>query len=234
MKNKVAFKTIDNQILVFRIDKTKNEKIENNKEKIVQVYSFAVEQYNYARNNKVSNQIYGFDESVCFSCPFKGIKGKCYTHKYGQTSGFFSLLRSLPNLDEIDFLPANCPDDLLNKIAGKYVRFGTYGEPTILPINWIKNICEVSKNWTGYTHRFVELLDTDYKKYFMASVENEVLHSIATDNGWRTFYVTKSKVSSLVHCPASKENDKGTNCSKCGLCSGSEGKGKKSVFILEH
>jgi hypothetical protein len=41
-------------------------------------------------------------------------------------------------------------------------------------------------------------------------------------------------VQGIVNCPASKEQGLKSNCSKCGLCSGTQGKGNKSVYTIEH
>jgi hypothetical protein len=46
-------------------------------------------------------------------------------------------------------------------------------------------------------------------------------------DGQNLFVINKAKT-------ASKEMGFKTNCAKCGLCSGTEGKGKKDIKILEH
>jgi hypothetical protein len=44
----------------------------------------------------------------------------------------------------------------------------------------------------------------------------------------------KVDIDNFTPCPAAKETGKKSSCEKCGLCSGTSGKGKKSVQILEH
>jgi hypothetical protein len=70
----------------------------------------------------------------------------------------------------------------------------------------------------------------------MASVHSKEEERIAALIGYRSFVAVKESEipTTFVHCPASKEMDYASNCSKCGLCSGTNGKGNKSVQILEH
>ena len=112
------------------------------------------------------------------------------------------------------------------------MRFGSYGEPTLIPFNLVEAICNEAKNWTGYTHQWSR--KKEYNKYFMASTHNLIQEQFASQLGFRSFVASPIPLPSLVSCPASKESGFVSNCSKCGLCSGSLGKGKKSVIILEH
>ena len=113
-----------------------------------------------------------------------------------------------------------------------YIRFGTYGEPSLIPIELVKKIVGVSKTWTGYTHQWSKDWAREYSKYFMAS-----RHEVANASGWRSFLAVQTEqhqVSNAVGCPASKEGGYKSNCASCGLCSGILGKGRKDVKILLH
>jgi hypothetical protein len=69
----------------------------------------------------------------------------------------------------------------------------------------------------------------------MASVHNEAQALFASKQGWKSFIATKEALAKpFVNCPASEEAGFKSTCSKCGLCSGNEGKGQKSVWILQH
>jgi hypothetical protein len=61
--------------------------------------------------------------------------------------------------------------DILKAAAGRFVRFGTYGEPSLLPIELTRTICAVAKNWTGYTHQYKQR--AEFAPYFMASTHSE-------------------------------------------------------------
>jgi hypothetical protein len=141
------------------------------------------------------------------------------------------MLRSLPELDKIPELPNELPAELLTMCKDRYVRFGTYGEPIFIPENWVKGIANVAKSWTGYTHAWASNLWS--RDYFMASVESSDTYEKASILGFRVFYVAQS-TKKLVNCPASKEGNRKANCSDCGLCSGNMGKGRKSVYIIQH
>lgn len=237
---------LNNTIQVFRLGKTTNKKISNN-DKIVQTYTFSVDQFNYIKNcidnNKkpIFKKFFALDAKNCFDCPFsvnsnKG--GKCYTHKVMQYSGFVSMLKSIVNefstLDKISTYNQSHTIELLNMAKNRYIRFGTYGEPTMHPLELVSSMVEVSKSWTGYTHQYMR--KPQYNKFFMASTHNQ-LQANNTKNkfGFRSFIAVKSIGESIgVICPASKEAGYKSNCSSCGLCSGIIGKGKKDVVILEH
>jgi hypothetical protein len=73
----------------------------------------------------------------------------------------------------------------------------------------------------------------------MASTHNLIEASQASKLGYRSFMAVnelkgKNIFVDLVNCPASKEAGFKADCIKCGLCSGTKGKGKKSVQILNH
>ena len=230
---------VKDAILVFRLGKSTNGKISAGKDKILQVYSFSDAQLNYV-SESVKNgvkinakQFFDLAESVCFDCPFRGYL-KCYTHKYQQYSGFLSMLKSIArefkNVQEIpsiDLLESRIVD--LSK--DKYIRFGTYGEPTLLPLNLVSDMVKASKSHTGYTHQWAK--KTDYSAFFMASTHNEGQAKMASKLGFRSFIASDKTLENAVVCPASNEAGFKSTCEKCGLCSGKR-KGTKNIQILEH
>ena len=68
----------------------------------------------------------------------------------------------------------------------------------------------------------------------MASTHNQEEANAAREIDYRSFIATKDGSEDAVGCPASSEMGFKSNCAKCGLCSGTEGKGKKDIKILEH
>jgi hypothetical protein len=239
----------DDTLQVFRLDKTSNAKISSGNEKIVQSYTFSIDQFNYVNKTLKAGKkleqktFFGHDAKNCFDCPFSMNQngGGCYTHKYMQYSGFVSMIKSIiREFESIDNIPSyNCEieAELIKISTDRYVRFGSYGEPSLHPIEVVKTMTEVAKSWTGYTHQYFR--KPEYAPYFMASVHNERQAATAnTKFNYRSFVVSDhDDVENIVHCPASKEMGFKSNCSACGLCSGTSGtsgKGKKSVLILEH
>ena len=229
-----------NALIVFTFGKTSNKKIATPTEKIVQTYSFSREQYEISKGNTTMRTFFEMDASVCFDCPFSVSNGAklqaCYTHKPIQYSGFLSSLRSIAKKyskwEDIPELNADVQSQIVQQSQDKYVRFGSYGEPSLIPIELVRSIVSVSKSWTGYTHQWNQ--KPEYADYLMASVHTLAMQKVAEGKGWRSFVASKDKQDTLVNCPASKEQGFKSNCSKCGLCSGSKGKGNKSVYIIEH
>ena len=230
---------VKDAILVFRLGKSTNGKISAGKDKILQVYSFSDAQLNYV-SESVKNgvkinakQFFDLAESVCFDCPFRGYL-KCYTHKYQQYSGFLSMLKSIArefkNVQEIPSIHL-LESRIVDLSKDKYIRFGTYGEPTLLPLNLVSDMVKASKSHTGYTHQWAK--KTDYSAFFMASTHNEGQAKMASKLGFRSFIASNKTLENAVVCPASNEAGFKSTCEKCGLCSGQR-KGTKNIQILEH
>jgi hypothetical protein len=237
---KKAVFRVGDTITLITFGKTSNAKIATPNEIVAQTFHFSREQYEVAQGKPSMKEFFSHDGKVCFDCPFAVSNGAklsaCYTHKVMQYSGFLSSIRSIAKqYSEFNLMPQLTDElysQIVNKCYGLYVRFGSYGEPTLLPFNLVESIVAVAKSWTGYTHQWMSRIE--FADYFMASTHTPGQDLLAEQLGWRTFNASKEAVSGLINCPASAEQDFRSNCSKCGLCSGAKGKGKKSVFIIEH
>lgn len=227
----------DDELHIFRLGPTTNKKIcENSKEKIVQSYVFSIDQFEYVLNGGAElKSFFGLANSNCIDCPMRGY-GKCYTHKYTQARGFFSMLKSIgkiyKNWCDIPVFTPSIHQELVGMSTSRYVRFGTYGEPVLHGIDLVKDMVGVAKSWTGYTHQWNRY--PEFNEVFMASTHTPAMEQKARSHSWRSFVTLSSPTESFVNCPASKEGGFKTSCDKCGLCSGTKGKGKKSIYILEH
>jgi hypothetical protein len=239
---------LDGTLQVFRLGSTTNEKIApSKKDLIVQSYTFSLDQLRYIIQCQVNNEktsmkhFYSLDQANCKDCPFSANSGNgnCYTHKYMQYSGFISMLKSIAKEINYDISSiAEYSNDILFDIVrlsnGRYVRFGTYGEPSMHPYNLVWQVSKVAATWTGYTHQWFK--KPEYAEFFMASTHSELQSETAMNRfKYRSFMISQNLISdrNYVNCPASKELNK-TNCMACGLCSGTLGKGKKNVVIVEH
>ena len=235
---------IGDTLCVVRLGFTSNDKIAPVSEKIVQTYHYSRDQFEDAQSKSSMQSFFSKDADVCFDCPYSmgsgaELKG-CYTHKMMQYSGMVSQLRSIAtkhkHWDDIPKL-----DDMLHALVvamctDRYVRFGTYGEPVLIPIDLMRDMCTVAKSWTGYTHQWRKPWAYDYRQFFMASTHNLEQTELAETMGWQSFMddSTHTKHTGMVNCPASKEAGYKSTCSKCTLCSGTTGKGSKSVYIFNH
>ena len=226
----------ENVLVVFNYATTTNQKISNGNGKIVQTYTYGREQFEFVKKGNGVVQMADFDSANCLDCPFSKSNGyrlgKCYTHKFPQMRGFKAMLgaivRQYGNWDSIPEIPDLPPTKLVEVSTNNYIRFGSYGEPIFIPVNWMQELTKVCASWTGYTHQWHK--QPAYKPYFMASVHSVFEEKLANDMGWRVFTIQKEITNDKnVLCPSDR-----TTCQKCSLCSGVEGKGKKNIKILYH
>jgi hypothetical protein len=175
------------------------------------------------------------DTKICFSCPLSQTNGNgsCYVRKGMSNLGLISKVKSLhKRLNSIPDYSEEIENKILDLCKNEAIRFGAYGEPILLGENLVQKITKVSKQWTGYTHRWY--VNNWSKDYFNASVETEILANKAISMGFRTFFVGQpTNMEKYVNCPASKEAGKLTTCDKCGLCKGTASKGK-NIYINKH
>lgn len=234
---KVVFADKDN-IFVVRRGKTSADKVQKDDTPIIQTYTFSREQYRLANlptGSITMDQFFAADGPNCMDCPFsanqnKGKAGKCYTHKYMQYSGFLSTLRSIKP-EQLTPLTEEKHQLILNMTSGLYCRFGMYGEPSLLPFDLVTDMAAVAVNPTGYTHQSTKPWAQKFAKVFRASTHGK------GQAGWVSFSVVNSidEHPDAILCPASKEGGEKSHCAKCGLCSGTDGKGKKvDVKIVMH
>lgn len=226
----------DNNVFVIRKGKTSNKKISDGSD-LVQTYTFSKDQWLLATTSKGfgMKNFFALDTSNCMDCPYSGNQGEggCYTHKFNQYVGFLSMLRSIKASD-LTPLDAEKFLDAVAMSKDTYVRFGTYGEPSLLNYSLVKNMAYASKSWTGYTHQWKKVWAMPYSKYFMASTHNKEETYRAKLKNYRSFIASTTGTEKAVTCPASAEAGFKSNCASCGLCSGVLGKGNKDIKILEH
>lgn len=228
---------LNNVVHSIDIKKSATPKLAKGSVRILQTYCFTLEQ--------VKEQSLKKDKKVCFDCPFSynmnnGKSGGCYTHKGLLSFGLKSKLNRLNRLYRANKIQTGY-FGIFEKIYKyslkypiKFIRFGTYGEPTLLPIELMTSLSTLVKKYSGYTHQWNKV-DPAYSQFLMSSVHNVFEANIAKSFGYRSFLVDVNKPDNFVLCPASSRiaKEKKSNCSDCGLCSGSN-IGAKSVFEFMH
>lgn len=162
--------------------------------------------------------------TVCEGCPFASGNG-CYVN-VGQAplAIYKSNGRGLPVL---------LPKDYNKAFAGRKVRFGAYGNPTLIPLSIVKSIANASDGWTGYFHNWKTMPDVErsaYNQYFMASTETASSLELAKSLQMRVFHVSPVQPENTVECLA---DSRGLTCAQCQLCQG-WAKPAKSVWINPH
>jgi hypothetical protein len=125
---------------------------------------------------------------------------------------------------------------------GEKVRFGAYGNPSLIPLPLVSEIALLAECHTGYFHDW-NLMPADraraYGAFFMASCEPSNFAQ-AQAIGLRTF-TTCAEAGALpkeagVECLS---ETKGMTCAECGLCDGTQRSAKRSkplpsVWIKVH
>ena len=158
----------------------------------------------------------GLNHLVCGSCPLQGDntgkKRTCYVN-LGQAP------RSIYEKWTRGGYPAIELEDLSALFNGQAVRFGAYGNPSLLPIEKVRAIVKTARMWTGYIHDW-ETANRAYSEYFMASVQTLDEYKRAKKLGYRTFRVVRDyseNLKSEITCVSDSHNK---TCLECGLCAG--------------
>lgn len=130
------------------------------------------------------------------------------------------------------------PLDRINEIVkGRRVRFGTYGDPCVCPVEIFQEISKHCDRFTGYTHRWQDPnFSPAWFPLVMASVDNVSEMFTAKALGMRYFRVqigSRPPEQWEISCPASAEAGKLTTCERCCLCSGTS-TGAKNIVIRDH
>ena len=168
----------------------------------------------------------GDDYSICGNCPHRKDlttgNRSCYVNvgqaplavwraykagKYGQLSDLY-------------------PEDL----RGRVIRWGAYGDPSIISPALFQTINEHAESHTGYTHQWREEFASPFKGYFMASVDTFADYLDASAHGWKCFNVVpKNVIGQGKVCPATVNNSQ-AQCITCRLCDGA----KNDIFVVAH
>jgi hypothetical protein len=169
----------------------------------------------------------GTDSNYCRDCKHRPVnKGSCYVNvAFGPNQIYNAYRRGL--YKDYDY------DVLAHILKYRKVRFGSYGEPVLIPLGIVQEVTEAALDITGYTHQWKDEDNLPYAEYFMASVDTVKEKIEAADKGWRTYRVAKSYDRYLgddeIMCPNIETT---VQCVDCLLCNGS--KKAKNIVIEVH
>jgi len=173
----------------------------------------------------VAGVLSGLDaQTICQGCPFASGEG-CYVN-VGQSP--LSIWRAY-HRGNVPYLRAK---DYTFHFAGRKVRFGSYGNPTLIPLRIVQRISSICDGWTGYFHNWRELGKKQariWNRFFMASTETTESLQKAKKWGLRVFHASPVKPDGLLECVADSH---GIECKDCLLCEG--GKNAKDIWINPH
>lgn len=127
-------------------------------------------------------------------------------------------------------------DGAAERIRGRMVRLGAYGDPAAVPFGIWDSLLTHADGLTGYTHQWQAF--PEFAAYVMASCDSSADRVHARMLGFRTFRVAAvdgwNKESGEILCPASAEAGKKTTCIACQACGGHSAKARADVMIPAH
>ena len=174
----------------------------------------------------------GEDYSICGNCSHRGqydptldkyINRSCYVNPGQAPLSIWKAYKRGVYGQLSDLTP--------EMIKGNKIRWGSYGDPSLIAPSLFHTINEHADSHTGYTHQWREPFAQWCKGYFMASCDGLDDYLNASAHGWQTFAVIpkKSVAYSGKLCPATVPKSQAT-CSTCTLCNGS----KTDVYVEAH
>ena len=168
----------------------------------------------------------GEDAAVCGNCPQRpSVGGSCYVKTFQAPLSIYRAYKRGSYNRIISY----------DKLQGKPIRFGSYGDPAAVPYEvWAEVIDNIKPSMTtGYTHQMNDRsFDRRMAGINMISVETPKMALKAHGLGFRTFRVTSDTDQVLpneIICP---NDTSGVQCVDCGLCDGAGD--KPSIVIQVH
>jgi hypothetical protein len=118
-------------------------------------------------------------------------------------------------------------------VRGKFVRFGTYGDPAAVPVHVWAALASTAGGYTGYTHQWRAARFAPIAAYCQASCETAAdvdhAHRMGFQGTFHVLPVGGDVPTAALHCPASAERGKVATCVACRACDGS-----RDVVIHAH
>ncbi len=117
--------------------------------------------------------------------------------------------------------------------TGHAVRFGSAGDPAMVPADIWARILEFCDSHTGYSHQWRQPWAQGLRGICQASCDGFADYLAASKAGWKCFLVAPKGATApkgMAHCAASIEKGQKTTCQACTLCDGASA----DVFINAH
>ena len=185
----------------------------------------------------------GDDYSICGNCPHRkgensyvdGVltftdnqKRSCYVNVGQAPNSVYKTYKAGKYVKDPMCLEAR------KAVKGRKIRFGAYGDPSIIRPVIVNTLIKAASGHTGYTHQWRQPFADAFKGLFMASVDGSIDYIDATEGGWETFSVVPKGFKlpdylNIRQCPATVNNSK-AQCLTCSLCDGA----KTSIYVEAH
>lgn len=169
----------------------------------------------------------GQDVSICGDCPHRKQSDgsrSCYVN-VGQGPNSVWKTYQRGGYSELNYL------ELSKVLKGRRIRWGSYGDPSILDPGIVITLNKYALSHTGYTHQWRQPFADSFKGIFQASCDGFSDYLEATAHGWKTFTVVSKKASPTYAkvCPATVDKSS-AQCITCKLCDGA----KIDIFVHAH
>lgn len=174
----------------------------------------------------------GEDVTICGNCPHrKQANGKrsCYVNVGQGPNSVWKAYKRGAYVDAASSMDAW--NSMRHHVYGKRIRWGSYGDPSVIDFAVVEYLNEHADGHTGYTHQWRSKFAQPFKGIFQASCDGFADYLDATSKGWKTFTVVPkiAMVNYAKQCPATVENSK-AQCATCKLCDGN----RADIFVHAH
>lgn len=174
----------------------------------------------------------GKDVTICGDCPHrKQADGSrsCYVNVGQGPNSIYKAYKRGVYADATQSMDAW--NNMRRSVYGKRIRWGAYGDPSVIDHTVVEYINEHAMGHTGYTHQWRKEFAQPFKGIFQASCDGFQDYLTATDMGWKTFTVVakNQRVDYAKQCPATVDNSQ-AQCITCKLCDGA----KSDIFVSAH
>jgi len=177
--------------------------------------------------NPVEAMQTGKDVTICGNCPHRKQQDgsrSCYVN-VGQGPNSVWKAYKRGKYGQVGYA------DLAIILKGKRIRWGAYGDPSVIDPGIVITLNNYADGHTGYTHQWRNEFASPFKGIFQASCDGFTDYLDATAHGWKTFTVVhkSAQVNYAKQCPATVENSV-AQCTTCRLCDGA----RTDIFVAAH
>jgi len=169
----------------------------------------------------------GKDVTICGNCSHRKQQDgtrSCYVN-VGQGPNSVWKAYKRGSYSELNYL------QLSQLLRGKRIRWGAYGDPSVIDPGIVIALNKFAQGHTGYTHQWRKEFASPFKGIFQASCDGFNDYLSASDLGWKTFTVvsTKAQPTYAKQCPATVELSQ-AHCITCKLCDGA----RSDIYVNAH
>ena len=174
------------------------------------------------------------DRAICGTCPLRGKSGHnrtCYVDVSKAPLSAWLSWQDGNVLNAVDY------PDLRERIAGKIIRYGAYGDPAAVDPDTLSQWIDHSQIHTGYTHQALDYDCDAWRGILMASCQDLTSAQKLQSAGWYTARVISDiseRQPNEIICPAllQTKDQRAVNPITCNNCHKCDGKTCNVCFVV--